>query len=95
MESFDDRRIQSIESRINVRQSHRRTESVMAGRSAIVVEVDAMPDRRCDEAQHLRPIMSLRVLVIANHLVESEVDTKPCAKSLDPRNDTMPAEQIS
>src|SRR5438552_8177013 len=76
--------IESVEHLINVVLRHRRTEPVMTGRAAVVVEVHAMFDGQLYEPEHRFTLVPNGVAVIADRFRDPEIDAEARAQALNP-----------
>src|SRR5258708_29879978 len=55
--------VEPVERFIYVCQGHRRAETMVASRAAVIVKVDSMTDGRCHEAQHPVAMMLDRISI--------------------------------
>ena len=63
----------------------------MAGRAAVIVEIDALLDRCRDKPQHLRAIVMHNVSRQSRQSArDAEIDAKPSPKSADAAGNAMP-----
>ena len=58
---------------------------MMAGRAAVIVEVDPLLDRRGDEAEHLIAMVLHGVAIIPRRFIEAEIDSETGAEAAHPR----------
>src|SRR5205085_736203 len=87
-------RVETLQRLADVGQSHGGAEAVMAGRPAVVVEVDAPADGRGDEAEHGVALVPHRVAVAGRLAGQAEVDAEARPQSLDVGGDAVPLEHV-
>src|SRR2546430_17278484 len=86
--------IQTLQGLRHIGRTHRRTEPVMARRSAVVVEIDAFLNRQGDETQHPFPLVANGIPIAAYGFRNAEVDAEARAEPLDMSRDAMALEEV-